>query len=67
MEKESIPILELLKNWLYSHGIKILVIILVAVLLIKLTRIIGQKIIEHSENKDQTAKLERERREPRRW
>ncbi len=62
MEKESFHILELLKNWLYSHGIKILVIILVAVLLIKLTRLIGQKIIEHSADQDQTAKLEREKR-----
>jgi small-conductance mechanosensitive channel len=62
MEKEIADILGLLKTWAYAHGPRIILIIVGAWVLTRVTRLAGKKIIQYTEDDDPTTKSEREKR-----
>jgi small-conductance mechanosensitive channel len=62
MEKEIVNILGLLKTWAYAHGPRIILIILGAWILTRVTRLAGKKIIQYTEDDDPNTKSEREKR-----
>jgi small-conductance mechanosensitive channel len=62
MEKEIVNILDLLKVWAYAHLPRIILIIVGAWLVTRLTRVAGRKIIQYTEDDDPDTKSEREKR-----
>jgi small-conductance mechanosensitive channel len=62
MEQELLKILPLLKEWAYAHLPRIILIIIGAWILTRVTKLTGKKIIQYTEDDDPTTKSEREKR-----
>jgi small-conductance mechanosensitive channel len=62
MGQELANVLELLKEWAYSHMPRIIIILVGAWIVIRATRLVGKKIIQYTEDEDPATKSEREKR-----
>ncbi len=62
MEGEILKILELLKEWAYSHVPRIILIVIGAWIVTRATRLAGRKIIDYAQDEDPATKSEREKR-----
>lgn len=62
MQQEILEVLGLLKVWAYAHLPRIILIIVGAWIVTRVTRLAGRKIIQYTEDEDPATKSEREKR-----
>lgn len=62
MEQELVKILGLLRDWAYAHMPRIIIIIIGAWIMIRVTRLAGRRIMALTEDEDPATKSEREKR-----
>ncbi len=62
MEQELVKILGLLRDWAYAHVPRIIIIIIGAWIMIRVTRLAGRRIMALTEDEDPATKSEREKR-----
>lgn len=62
MEQELVKILGLLRDWAYAHVPRIIIIIVGAWIMIRVTRLAGRRIMALTEDEDPATKSEREKR-----